>query len=76
MNTTWTWEHTFVNADETQPLPGLAEDAKIHVSLETINRNELVVQANLVLNNDLVTPFVDEEVILPSCGDAGRFLRF
>ena len=58
VNTSWTWEHTFVNADETQALFGLAEDSNIHVSLETID-DVLVVQSNLVLNGALVTPFID-----------------
>ena len=50
-----------MNADETQPLLGLAEDSNIHVSLETID-DVLVVQSNLVLRNELVTPFIDDVV--------------
>ena len=72
LNTSWSWEHTFVNADETQPLTGLAEDTHLHVALETINHNELFVQANLVINGFLVTPFIDEEVILPQCQESGK----
>ena len=41
------WEHISVNADETQPLTGLAEDTHLHVALETINYNEFLCKLTL-----------------------------
>lgn len=67
INSTWVWEHTFASADETHLLEGLPINTELHVALETDGEDELYVQANFVIQGELVSPFLDTEVELKSC---------
>lgn len=57
----WSWRHSFVNPDETQPLSNLRSDISLHVSMKPVEATKLHVVAEFI-SHDHLQPFLDDFV--------------
>lgn len=60
VNTSWSWDHTFANSDEIQPLPGLEEDAYLQVALHAQPDHRLHVFASFDVSSLPAQVFIDD----------------
>ena len=63
----WTWEYTFVNADETQPLQGLPWDIALRVVLEEKPGGSTFIHAQFFEDGLPLQRFMDQTIPPRAC---------